>query len=951
MQQDSSTSFKNNSALYISLITIFSVGALALAIFIWTTLSIYLSFQKQQKYYRMKKNAESAFVKARKEARLQTEKDSCVVFTDIQSSTVLRDTSSQLYNEIILVHDGIIRKLAAKLGGLELATEGDGFVLWFESVPCATIFCMELQEELMATSWSPKVLGLCESAYRTHSSPSYRSFGNQKSSRSQDSSSSEKAGCYRGFQKEYTKLLLNKNKEKSFNGPRVRCGIHVMRAGENTIEKLSLGIYSFSGPDFEIGRMVCDMGHGGQILVSGPAQSIILDNLNESQFPQIWHWGGYTFDDEDNKEIHHIYEVAPSQGVLKSRNFDGLRGRIQLAYPPGVHFSNRELPTKDAIIVCATAKDSNLSRAAFDIADGLISDMQQRFWGWRIVPEDLVRQSVSPSDPRLKRPSMRSSRTASDASSPVGVQSMKAMESGAGLFRIQDLPFNQNDVTKKWFFAFAKPEDALRFALCCQLELLYAQWPRNIRKTYKKELTAEKAPLWQGLSVAFAIHVCNSPSFDHGRLLELVPQSSFRMKSPCKQNLKLCNPSKHNVLNTTRSTVSETMSILDNISLDGQVVVTSKFIQSMNVPISSIGDPVVEHLGRVAVKEFKNSVDVYQVLPVELAARRFPALCGRLSTGHLMSVGARSAPQPKIGLSFVFMYTVSSISCENLEKEANQMFSSDSIFDGDQLQLLLTKYRGYLVDEVSMSNMVFAFESTCDAVCFCSTIQRALAICKWKQRGDSNTNSNENSFELSENAPSNALDAVNLLKDKDENSKNLKIGIASIESQSEVHDVFLGIDSTTGRRRYGTPVLNMASRVAKSARCGQILMVGRNPGTNIWDSAKNDRLMCEMDDVMVIKHGFYKLRGFGEKPKFVYEVRSAEGMVSGLLQSTASNLDSDYMEYMSTSKLARDREGTASSSFRIDGSLDSLGKARSKTRSKSLKQRKADFARIITGGF
>ena len=66
-------------------------------------------------------------------------------------------------------------------------------------------------------------------------------------------------------------------------------------------------------------------------------------------------------------------------------------------------------------------------------------------------------------------------------------------------------------------------------------------------------------------------------SFDHGRLLELVPQSSFRMKSPSKQNLKLCNPSKHNVLNTTRSTVSETMSILDNISLDGQVVVTSKF--------------------------------------------------------------------------------------------------------------------------------------------------------------------------------------------------------------------------------------------------------------------------------------------------------------------------------------------------------------------------------------
>merc|ERR1712224_1142437 len=131
--------------------------------------------------------------------------------------------------------------------------------------------------------------------------------------------------------------------------------------------------------------------------------------------------------------------------------------------------------------------------------------------------------------------------------------------------------------------------------------------------------------------------------------------------------------------------------------------------------------------------------------------------------------------------------------------------------------------------------------------------------------------------------------AANLLRDPGEAvTKGIKMGIASIRTTAEVHDVFLGIDTTTGRRRYGTPVLNMASRVAKSARTGQILMVGRNSETNIWDSVKHERLMCEMDDVLVIKHGFYKLRGFGEKPKFIYEVRSAEGLVTSLLQSTAS---------------------------------------------------------------
>ena len=89
-------------------------------------------------------------------AKLQLDKDSCIVFTDIQNSTVLRDTPSQLYNKIILVHDGVIRKLAARLGGLELATEGDGFVIWFNNVPNATIFCMELQHELMNAHGPPR---------------------------------------------------------------------------------------------------------------------------------------------------------------------------------------------------------------------------------------------------------------------------------------------------------------------------------------------------------------------------------------------------------------------------------------------------------------------------------------------------------------------------------------------------------------------------------------------------------------------------------------------------------------------------------------------------------------------------------------------------------------------------------------------------------------------------
>ena len=69
-----------------------------------------------------------------------------------------------------------------------------------------------------------------------------------------------------------------------------------------------------------------------------------------------------------------------------------------------------------------------------------------------------------------------------------------------------------------------------------------------------------------------------------------------------------------------------------------------------------------------------------------------------------------------------------------MERE-NHEFSSDSIFDEDQLQVLLSESHGYLVDEVSASNMVFAFEDTKGAIQFCAMIQKSMAIYKSKLRG------------------------------------------------------------------------------------------------------------------------------------------------------------------------------------------------------------------------
>merc|ERR1719443_1347369 len=163
-------------------------------------------------------------------------------------------------------------------------------------------------------------------------------------------------------------------------------------------------------------------------------------------------------------------------------------------------------------------------------------------------------------------------------------------------------------------------------------------------------------------------------------------------------------------------------------------------------------------------------------------------------SGHLLSVGARRAPEPKIGLSFIFVFTVSrDEGSQDGHGRSIGAFSSSSIFDGEQLQVLLSKYGGYLVDEVSMSNMVLAFEEAVGAALFCAAVQRSLAVCKRRlseaalerASGEAMDFAGEpESGNVGEGGAGRAGDsAANLLRDPGEAvTKGIKMGIASIRT-------------------------------------------------------------------------------------------------------------------------------------------------------------------------
>ena len=753
---------------------------------------------------------------------------------------------------------GTVRKLLRQHGGLELATEGDGFVLWFESVASGALFCMELQQELLDVSWSPAVKKLCKSAYGIgNSSIPDRLKVLLLMGDSTTLSCSQKIHRWavQGLQ-----YLKRHSGDKCFSGPRVRCGVHVLKSGCNIIEKVSLGVYSFSGPDVEKGRVICDIGNGGQILVSSEAQAVILESLNAAHFPMIWHWGGYAFDDEDeDPEVHHIYEIAPSQGIIKLRTFTGLRGNIRRVIDPGLQCMTIDPPRRNVVIVCAAAKDVNISQIACSIADDLFFEMQERFWGWRLFPDTDVKaftecNSFSALNVILNRAPSRDS---------------------SGDHKKQLLNPNQDGV---WYFAFGKPEDALRFALCCQLELAYAQWPGKVANKYKKVFTADKAPLWCGLPVAFAIHLCPLPDVllsaqaDNPSGAESTISIWKHTKSISKDStfkLELCNPSRKNVLYASADALRQTWNILKECTCNGQVVTTGEFLQSMTVPLSHVGGPIVEQLGKVTLDTFDDPVYLYQMLPVELAARSFPLLSEVLKRGQLISPGARMAPPAKPGLTFVFTYTLKTNNGNGNDRKQgahlmNQTFCAESLFNNTLLQNILNRYGGYLVDESGIGNMVLAFDSLNGAVCFCGSIQKALNIRKRSMKssdGDSWLDATD-------------LETQMLFDDEEDDhfsdGRHIKMGIAAVDSMS-MRDVFEGIDTTTGRRRYSTPVLNMASRVAKSAHPGQILLVGKfNVNTLLSDKTKYGK---EARRLLLIKRGYYTLKGFGRKARLITEVR------------------------------------------------------------------------------
>lgn len=96
-------------------------------------------------------------------ARLDQEVDApqgmvSLVFTDIKNSTMLWESHYDSMRSAIKLHNEVMRRQLRIIGGYEVKTEGDAFMVAFSTVTSAVLWCFAVQQQLLDVPWPQEIL-------------------------------------------------------------------------------------------------------------------------------------------------------------------------------------------------------------------------------------------------------------------------------------------------------------------------------------------------------------------------------------------------------------------------------------------------------------------------------------------------------------------------------------------------------------------------------------------------------------------------------------------------------------------------------------------------------------------------------------------------------------------------------------------------------------------------
>lgn len=115
-------------------------------------------FTMKQKHHSASKPEDSTLRKLDEEIEPPTG-DLAMVFTDIKNSTLLWDNYPVAMRSAIKVHNSIMRRQLRIIGGYEVKTEGDAFIVSFPTPTSALLWCFIVQQQLLTTNeWPAEIL-------------------------------------------------------------------------------------------------------------------------------------------------------------------------------------------------------------------------------------------------------------------------------------------------------------------------------------------------------------------------------------------------------------------------------------------------------------------------------------------------------------------------------------------------------------------------------------------------------------------------------------------------------------------------------------------------------------------------------------------------------------------------------------------------------------------------
>ncbi|KAI5862212.1 PP2C-domain-containing protein [Durotheca rogersii] len=90
-----------------------------------------------------------------------------IVFTDIKNSTNLWEMYPSAMRSAIKLHNEVMRRQLRRIGGYEVKTEGDAFMVSFPTATSALLWCFSVQTQLLGIDWPSEILNSvsCQEVY------------------------------------------------------------------------------------------------------------------------------------------------------------------------------------------------------------------------------------------------------------------------------------------------------------------------------------------------------------------------------------------------------------------------------------------------------------------------------------------------------------------------------------------------------------------------------------------------------------------------------------------------------------------------------------------------------------------------------------------------------------------------------------------------------------------